>query len=114
MANAHLFIGWNRPIPGMAKDAWAYVAGDGQKQLAAWKSEGWYESSELFALTPHGGDLNGFIILKGERAKLDELRRSDAFEKWSMSMGERFDNYGVVPGVTEAGLQAVMKRNPGI
>lgn len=114
MATAHLFIGWNRPLPGMQKDAWAYLAGDGMKQLAAWKKEGWYESSEMFALTPHGGDLNGFFILKGDRAKLDELRRTDAFERWSMSLAERFDGYGVVPGVTEEGLRKVMERIPGL
>jgi hypothetical protein len=112
MANAFLFVGWNRPVPGMQKEAWGFVSGDGMKQLEGWKKEGFFESSEIFGLTPHGGDLNGFIVIKGDRAKLDELRRTDAFEKWSMTLGERFMNYGVVPGVTQQGLEKVLQRNP--
>jgi hypothetical protein len=112
MATACLFIGWNRPYPGQNKEAFAYLVKEGSARLEAWKREGFFESSEMFGLTAHGGDLNGFVILKGERAKLDELRRTDAFEKFSMTMGSMFDRYGVVPGVTEEGMKKVMERNP--
>ena len=112
MATAFLFIGWNRPYPGQQKDAFNYLMREGAERFQGWKKEGFFESSEMFGLTAHGGDLNGFVVLKGERAKLDELRRTDAFEKFSMTMSGLFDRYGVVPGVTEEGMKKVMDRNP--
>jgi hypothetical protein len=69
---------------------------------------------ELLALTAHGGDLNGCIVLFGDRAKLDELRRTDEFEAFAMKMGGMFDRFGVIPGVNWEGIQAVMKRRPRI
>ena len=70
----------------------------------------YFERLEMIALTAHGGDMNGCILLFGERAKLDELRRTDEFEGFSMKMGALFDRYGVVPGLNWEGIQAVMKR----
>ena len=64
------------------------------------------------ALTAHRSDLNGFFVLFGTRAKLDELRRTDAFEAFSVKMGSMFDRYGVVPGLNRAGIDAAMKRLP--
>ena len=47
-----------------------------------------------------------------ERVKLDEMRRTDAFERFSMRMSSLFDRYGVVPGLNRAGLDLAMKRMP--
>jgi hypothetical protein len=37
------------------------------------------------------------VILNGERPKLDELRRTDDFEKLSMRLMRLFTGYGVIP-----------------
>ena len=71
-----------------------------------------FERMEVIGLTAHSGDMNGCIILFGERAKLDELRRSDDFEAFSMKMSGLFDGLGVIPGVNWDGIQAMMKRRP--
>lgn len=109
-ATACLMMGWNRPYPGQHKEAFAFLTNEARKSVQKWQKEGWCESYELIGLTAHGGDMNGFILLKGERAKLDELRRSDEFERFSMRMGTMMDRWGVVPGVTEAGIDKVMER----
>lgn len=109
MATACLLIGWNRPYPGQHKEGMSALM-ESRGTIQKWQKDGWYESYELIGLTPHGGDLNGFILLKGERAKLDELRRTDEFERFSMRLGSLFDRWGVVPGVTEAGIDKVMQR----
>ena len=57
-------------------------------------------------------NLNGFFLFNGERAKLDELRRTDAFESFSMKLGMQMQGYGVVPCVTGEGLKKVAQRNP--
>ena len=114
MANACLFIGWDRPRAGRDKEAYGRLMQETIKQLDKLRSEGWCESYDVVGLTPHCGTLNAFVLLKGERAKLDELRRSDPFERFSMELAQLFDGYGVVPGVTLEGMQKVAERNPDL
>lgn len=109
MATAILFIGWNRPHVGMEDKAYGYLTTEGHAYLKSLVGKS-FERMEMFGLTAHGGDLNGGVILFGDRAKLDELRRTDAFEAFSMKMGSMFDRYGVIPGVNWEGIQAVMAR----
>lgn len=109
MANAVLFIGWNRPHVGMDDKAYGFVTTEGADYLKKCQGK-YFENFEMIGLTAHGGDLNGAIILSGERAKLDELRRTDEFEAFSMRMSTLFDRYGVIPGVNWEGIQAVMSR----
>ena len=87
MAKACLFIAWNRPFPDKEKESYGFLMSEGKEQLVKWEKAGLFESHEINALTPHGGDVNGFILLRGDRAKLDELRRTDDFERFSMRLG---------------------------
>ncbi len=113
MATAILFIGWNRPHAGMEEKAYGFLKTEGMAFLETQKGKS-FERVEVLGLTPHGGDLNGALILFGERARLDELRRTDEFEAFSMKMGGLFDRYGVIPGVNWDGIQAAMaRRNKG-
>lgn len=114
MATACLFIGWNRPAPGCENDAYRWIMTEGVTALDSFRAHGFYESREMIGLTPHAGDLNGFVLLLGERARLDELRRTDEFERFSMQMGRLFVGLGVVPGVNWAGIQSVAQRNPDL
>jgi hypothetical protein len=109
MATAVLFIGWNRPYPGQTEPAYQFITGEGAQYLRSQEGKA-FERMEIIGLTAHGGDLNGCVILFGERAKLDELRRTDQFEAFAMKMGSLFDRFGVIPGVNWDGMQAVMKR----
>jgi hypothetical protein len=111
MATAVLFLGWNRPIAGRENDAWKFFMGEGMETLAKFQKEGFFERLERIALTPHGGTTNGMVLLFGERAKLDELRRTDAFERLSVQLMTLFDGYGVVPGLNGEGLDKAMSRN---
>ena len=112
MADACLFIGWNRPVPGREREAHGHLLSQSLEQLEAFQRAGSFERYEAIGLTPHCGTLNGIILLFGERAKLDELRRSDDFERFSIQLGALLDGYGVVPGVTLQGLKKVRERNP--
>jgi hypothetical protein len=113
MAKACLLIGWDRPHAGMYKEGMGALM-ESRAIVKNWQKAGWFESYELIGLTPHGGDLNGFILLKGERAKLDELRRTDEFEGFTMRLGTLLSKLGIVPGVTEAGVDAVMERQASL
>jgi hypothetical protein len=110
MATAVLFIGWNRPHNIQDPDkAFHWLVSEGVPFLK--KQEGkFFERADFVALTAHGGDLNGCIVLFGERAKLDEFRRTDEFEGFVMNLSRHFDRPGVIPGLNWDGIQAMMKR----
>lgn len=114
MASACLFIGFGRPVPGREEEAFGVSMKEANETFQRYQKEGWYESVQFVGLTPHGGDLNAFVLLNGERAKLDELRRTDDFEKLSMRLARLFLNYGVVPGVTGEGIAKFQERNPDL
>ena len=89
MATALLYIGWNRPVAGKETEAWKYFMEEGDAALTKFQKQGHSSASERVALTPHSGTVNGFLLLFGERAKLDELRRTDEFERFSISPDRR-------------------------
>lgn len=110
MATAVLMIGWDRPLPSTdVKKAYGFLFSEGIPTLRKLEGKA-FERMETIGLTAHGGDVNGFVLLFGERAKLDELRRTDEFEGLVMKLDELFAGLAVVPGVNWDGLQSVMKR----
>src|SRR5262245_50823785 len=98
MANAVLFIGWNRPFLGKEERAYPYLFEQGLPYLRGLTGRA-VERVEVIALTPHRSDLNTFVLLLGLRAELDALRRTDEFESFVMNMNALFDGFGVVPGI---------------
>jgi hypothetical protein len=114
MATACLFLGFDAPRPGREKEAFPHMLGGMLTQLDGFKREGWFESYEAFGLTPHCGTLNMGVLIRGERAKLDELRRTDQFERFSLELTQLFTGYGVIPGVTLEGMRKVADRNPAM
>jgi hypothetical protein len=65
MATAVLFIGWDRPLPTVdPKKAYGHLLVEGVPYLRKLEGKA-FERIETIALTPHGGDLNGFIALFG-------------------------------------------------
>jgi hypothetical protein len=111
MATAVLFIGWDRPVAGRESEAYKFLMGEGQEALNKFQKQGFFERTERIMLTPHCGSTNGMILLFGERAKLDELRRTDEFERFSIQLVTMFQGYGVVPGLNGEGLDRAMARN---
>jgi hypothetical protein len=111
MATAVLFLGWDRPVPGREGEAFKFVMGEGLQILGKFQQQGFFERLERVALTPHRGTTNGMLLLFGDRAKLDELRRTDEFEHFSIKLTTLFEGYGVVPGVNGEGLDRAMARN---
>ena len=106
---AVLFIGAKGPARGNEQQAqgfWQETYG----WLQAQQKSGWLTRFDGFFLTPHGGDLNGAWVCYGERAKLDEWRRTDEFEAWVFKATSVLDGFGVIPGVTGQGIHNAMQR----
>jgi hypothetical protein len=109
MSTNVIFMGWNRPIPGREALSAELFRGTleflGEQQQA-----GNIESFQPVLLSPHGGDLNGFILIQGEGSKLAALV---ATEEWDMSVtrgGLLLEGLGIVRGATGELLQEWMAR----
>ncbi|MGH7338509.1 MAG: hypothetical protein ACREI7_13085 [Myxococcota bacterium] len=106
---AVLFIGAKGPIPGRETEAlnlWSEAGG----WFDAQQKKGFFARWDGFWLTPHGGDLNSAFLCYGDRAKLDEWRRTDEFEAFVFRAGSCLECFGVIPGVNFAAARETMER----
>ena len=108
-SDSALFIGWKLPVVGREADA-VELFGSFVGYLGKQQASGAIESFEPCFLSPHGGDLDGFILVRGERARLAGLRSSEEFEdlvsKCLLSVG----GFGVVEGYVGDGVARQMQR----
>jgi hypothetical protein len=103
MADAGLFIGWGAPVHGREEkglevfnEALAYY---GRQQDA-----GAIEGSEVVLLYPHGGDLAGFILVRGSREQIDAIRADDEFARINVRASLVVERLGVVDAALGEGL----------
>lgn len=80
MAKSALFVGWGAMIPGRERLA-QQVLGEGMALLGQLQETGVIDSFETYLLEPHGGDLLGFVILKGDAEKIAALRSIEAIAR---------------------------------
>jgi hypothetical protein len=109
MADAAILVGWNEPKAGREAMA-AQLYADAMKYYTTLVEQRAIESFEPVLLTRHGGDFNGFILLRGEAAKLDALQRSEEFEAMTIRGVLCLSGYGVIRAYIGEGLQRVMQR----
>ena len=107
MANAVILIGWNEPKSGREMQA-AALFGESIQNYTALVKDGTIESFEPVFLLRHGGDFNGFILLRGEASKLDALQRSDNFVEFTIRAIHCLSGFGVIRGWIGEGLQRIM------
>jgi len=96
-SDSALFIGWKLPVVGREADA-LELFGSFLGYLGKQQASGALESFEPCLLSPHGGDLGGFIVIRGQREKLTTLRFSDEFEELVAKCLISVDGFGVVEG----------------
>jgi hypothetical protein len=104
-----LFIGWNRAIPGREKVALELFR-EAVAFYSAQKASGQIASFDPVILSAHGGDLNGFILVKGEQAKLDALQHSDKFQDLTTKVALNVQGVGVIRGWSGESLGGVIER----
>jgi hypothetical protein len=108
MAGDALFIGWGNAVRGReAKSLEVF-----QEAVAYWSGQleaGNVESFEPVLLQPHGGDLAGFFLIKGDIEKLDEIRRSDDYLRVNTRAGQIVDGLGFIPAFTGEALARAMQ-----
>lgn len=97
MADSALFIGFGVPVRGRERQA-TKVFNEVVEYYAGLQQAGEIESFEAVLLEPHGGDLDGFFLLRGDEARLARVRASEEFTR-QIARGQLIaDNLGVVGG----------------
>jgi hypothetical protein len=104
MADTALFVGYGPTIPGREQRALA-LFNEVLGYYAQLQKRGEIESFEAVLLEPHGGELGGFLLLRGEAEKLDRVRRSEEFLGYNAQAGLVVQNFGVVGAYIGAGLE---------
>jgi len=107
MAGDGLFLSWGPVVRGREIKA-LEVFQETLTYYGTLQQEGKIESFEPVLIAPHGGDLAGFILLRGARASLDEIRNSDEFRRLVTRAAMIVDNISVLDAYTGEALAAQM------
>ena len=103
MAEMGVFIGWGDPIRGREAKGLEVL----EESVAYWgrlQQEGQIESFEVVLLYPHGGDLQGFALLRGSGESLDRIRADDEFNRLLARAGLVVEGLGIVSAALGASL----------
>jgi hypothetical protein len=95
MANRGIFLGWNRPIAGREVRAGEML----QLTLSYFSrllKEGKIESFEPVLLTRHGGDLNGFILVRGDKEQVKAFMDTTEFKELMMRVDHVVTGLGII------------------
>jgi hypothetical protein len=68
------------------------------------QDEGAIESSEVVLLSPHGGDLAGFILVRGSDQQMNELRIDDEFQRINTRADQIVERLGIVDAAVGDGV----------
>lgn len=107
MADAGLFIGWGALARGREKEA-VDLFNEILGYYGRLQEDGDIESFEPLFLEAHGGDLAGFVLVRGDAEKLASIRVSEEFTQYTIRAGLVVDNFGVVGADMEGRLQQQM------
>src|SRR5205085_5269997 len=103
MADYALFIGWGQVVHGREEMSLRVF----QETVEFWgrcQQDNRMDSFEPFLLEPHGGGLTGFMLIYGERARLDDVRESEDFERIMARAGAAVHDPGVITAYAQEPL----------
>jgi hypothetical protein len=103
MAEAGLFTGWGPPVRGRETRG-LDVFNEALSFYGKQQESGAIESFEVVLLAPHGGDLAGFILVRGSEEQIAALRASDDFQRLNTRAGLIVERFGVVDAVVDEAI----------
>ena len=107
MADAALFIGWGQVVRGREKRA-VRVFNEAVEYWGELQGDGKIEDFEVVLLAPHGGDLQGFALLRGSEEQVGALRADEEFQRRTTRADLIIESQGVVDAVIGEGITRVM------
>jgi hypothetical protein len=109
MAEGGLFIGWGAPVPGQVRN----TIGVFNEAVQFWmqkQQQGEIASFEVFVLEPHGGELAGFALIRGDQQKLNELRYDPEVLRLNNRVATVVQNVGVVSALPPEYVQTFYEK----
>ena len=107
MARSVLFVGWGAIIAGREKAASAALQA-AMVYLTELQRQGRIEGFEPVLLEPHGGDLEGFVLVRGEKDEIARLRGEEAFVRTIVGVQLVHAKVGVVTAYAGAEMQQLL------
>jgi len=107
VADAGIFIGWSDAVRGR-EDRALDVFNETLELYGQMESDGRLESSEVVLLNPHGGELQGYALLRGSEAQMDAVARDEDFQRVITKASLIVDDLGVIPAAIGEGLGRAM------
>jgi hypothetical protein len=103
MADAALFIGWGQVVRGREKRA-IQVFNESVEYWGGLQGDGKIEDFEVVLLTPHGGDLQGFALLRGNEEQIAKLRADEEFTRRIARADLIIESQGVIDAAIGDGI----------
>lgn len=103
MSESALFVGWGQPVRGREKRS-LDVFNDAVTYYAARLQDGSIESFDPVLLNPHGGDLQGFFLIKGSAQGLTTMMASEEFERLHVRAAMIVENLGIIQAFVDDGV----------
>ncbi len=108
MGSNVILFGWDRSIPGRERLSAEHFQ-DFVKYLGSLQQKGSIQSFETVFLNQHGGDMNGFFLIRGETGKLDSLVSSQDWQTHMMRAALHLQRSGAVRGQTGDSVMKFME-----
>ena len=109
MSTGVIFYGWDKSIPGREQMSAAHFQ-DYLAYLAGLQQSGAIDSYDVVLLNPHGGDLNGFFLIRGEIEQLNALQETEEYQNHVTRGSLHLQGDGAIRGVTGEGVMEWMAR----
>lgn len=103
MANYGIFIGFGDAVRGRERQS-LDLFDEAMQYYTRLQQDGRIESWDAALLEPHGGDLGGFFLLRGDKEKLAQLRVDTEFERLTARALMIVNSVGVVGAHIGEGL----------
>ena len=99
MGSNIVFFAWNRSIPGREHTS-AEHFDEFVSYLGGLQQSSVIQSFDVAILDSHGGDMNGFFLIRGDEGKLDALMATAEWTEHMTRASLHLDGSGAVRGVT--------------
>jgi hypothetical protein len=107
MAEAALCITWGATVPGREKRA-LEVYNETLQYWARLQQEGRIERFDVAVLGPTGGDLGGFMLVRGTAQQIDSVRRTDEYLELIQRVQLIADHLRIADAFVDDGLAQIM------
>jgi hypothetical protein len=109
VADAGLFIGWGAPVRGREAKG-LEVFSEALSYFGRLEQSAAIGGFDVALLAPHGGDLAGFLLVRGSDEQIATLRASDEFARLTTRAGLIVERFGIVEAVLGDDIGAQVAR----